>query len=255
MADNSKVISIFQDMVKYWRERAKDYIENDMEEDDSFDDIEDPIYAKLRFCDIIDNYLKNELSEKSVEEIVSELYETIPEEEQTEFFIEYFVEYAISLGDQDYYTNNDKTKTLQEKMQTTVMYGMIKEMVAFIDDKYGQYGMEILEDEVASGEYMEEGEHFTFAYFDRQYEELQKDIVTKSGKGGFHAYELLCHLVAVIDSFSEEDKKKAGKERNDKFNAVIDTWKSVADVMNKAIDSVIPDLSDNLKVDIEKLDK
>ena len=57
MADNSKVISIFHDMVKYWRERAKDYIENGMEEDDSSDDIEDPIYAKLRFCDIIDNYL------------------------------------------------------------------------------------------------------------------------------------------------------------------------------------------------------
>ena len=44
MSDNTNAVAILQDLSSYWRERAKDYIENYMEEDDS-DDIEDPIYA------------------------------------------------------------------------------------------------------------------------------------------------------------------------------------------------------------------
>ena len=73
MSDNTNAVAILQDLSSYWRERAKDYIENYMEEDDS-DDIEDPIYAKLRFCDIIDDYVKTIGPELPVEDILHQLY-------------------------------------------------------------------------------------------------------------------------------------------------------------------------------------
>ena len=246
MSDNTNAVAILQDLSSYWRERAKDYIENYMEEDDS-DDIEDPIYAKLRFCDIIDDYVKTIGPELPVEDILHQLYLLIPEKEQTDFVVDYFVGYAIELGTADYDVNNDKKSTIDEKIKATVKYSLIKEMVAFLDDEFGECGMEILLDEVPTGEYFEEGESYTYDYFDRQYDKLGENLNNQSDT--FKCYELICHLKAVVASFSEEDKKNAGKERNLKFEKIEKTWTAMGKVMAELNADVIPDISESFVVE------